>query len=213
MTHTSADFTAHVLGLLKKTGTTGHSGHGPDKPFNSKDKVGTTRGTPVVPLETDWSQPLRASGTRIITEKQSLIDPVTSVTTGTAIFEGGLDHPANGSVPSDWYAILAELEQQNCPDWLAPDRWAVMLSDAESFLGRWGDTAHQLGWTALDLFGVHPIAPAARFDLMGLALLLHGGAVIALTEDAATIRRSSNAILAYRRGDQAEAVCITRITP
>jgi len=207
MTHTSGDFTAHVLGLLKKTGTTGHSGHGPDKPFNSKDKVGTTRGTPVVPLEIDC-------GTRIITEKQSLIDPVTSVTTGTAIFEGGgLDHPANGGAPSDWYAILAELEQRNCPDWLAPDRWAVMLSDAESFLSRWGTVAHQLGWTALDLFGVHPIAPAARFDVMGLFPLLHGGAVIALTEDVATIRRSSNAILTYRRGDQAEAVCITRITP
>ena len=206
MTHTSADFTAHVLGLLKKTGTTGHSGHGPDKPFNSKDKVGTTRGTPVVPLEIDC-------GTRIITEKQSLIDPVTSVTTGTATFEGGLDHPANGGAPSEWHAILAELEQKNCPDWLAPDRWAVMLSDAESFLSRWGTVAHQLGWTALDLFGVHPIAPAARFDVMGLFPLLHGGAVIALTEDVATIRRSSNAILAYRRGDQAEAVCITRITP
>ena len=213
MTHTSADFTAHVLGLLKKTGTTGHSGHGPDKPFNSKDKVGTTRGTPVVPLETDWSQPLRASGTRIITKKQSLIDPVTGVTTGTAIFEGGLDHPANGGAPSDWYAILAELEQRNCPDWLAPDRWAVMLSDAESFLSRWGTVAHSLGWTAVDLFGVHPVAPAARFDVMGLFPLLHGGAVIALTEDVATIRRSSNAILTYRRGDQAEAVCITRITP
>ena len=213
MTHTSADFTAHVLGLLKKTGTTGHSGHGPNKPFNSKDKVGTTRGTPVVPLETDWSQSLRASGTRIIVEKQSLIDHVTSVTTGTAIFEGGLDHPANGGAPSEWHAILAELEQQNCPDWLAPDRWAVMLSDAESFLGRWGDTAHQLGWTALDLFGVHPIAPAGRFDVMGLTLLLHGGAVIALTEDAATIRRPSNAILTYRRGDQAGAVCITGVKP
>jgi hypothetical protein len=86
-----------------------------------------------------------------------------------------------------------------------------MLSDAESFLGRWGDTAHQLGWTALDLFGVHPIAPAARFDIMGLLPLLHGGAVIALTEDAAAIRRPSNAILTYRRGDQAGAVCITEV--
>jgi hypothetical protein len=88
-----------------------------------------------------------------------------------------------------------------------------MLSDAESFLSRWGTVAHSLGWTAVDLFGVHPVAPAARFDVMGLFPLLHGGAVIALTEDAATIRRSSNAILTYRRGDQAEAVCITRITP
>ena len=56
-------------------------------------------------------------------------------------------------------------------------------------------------------------APAARFDVMGLLPLLHEGAVIALTEDAATIRRSSNALLTYRRGDQAGAVCITEVKP
>ena len=88
-----------------------------------------------------------------------------------------------------------------------------MLSDAESFLGRWGDTAHQLGWTAVDLFGVHPVAPAARFDIMGLLPLLQGGAVIALTEDAATIRRQSGATLTYPRSDRTGAVCITGVKP
>ena len=137
----------------------------------------------------------------------------TPVTPGTPCFQLGPAQPQTGGAPPKWHAVLAELEQQNCPDWLAPDRWAVMLSDAESFLGRWGDTAHQLGWTALDLFGIHPVAPAARFDVMGLLPLLHEGAVIALTEDAATIRRSSNALLTYRRGDQAGAVCITEVKP
>jgi len=78
-------------------------------------------------------------------------------------------------------------------------------------VNRWGQTAHQLGWTAADLFGVHPVAPAARFDVMGLFPLLHGGAVIALTEDAATIRRQSGATLTYPRSDRTGAVCITQV--
>jgi hypothetical protein len=34
-----------------------------------------------------------------------------------------------------------------------------------------------MGWTTLDLFGVHPTRPAVRFDVMGLLLLLQGGEV------------------------------------
>jgi hypothetical protein len=137
----------------------------------------------------------------------------TTGTTGTSNFARDEDHGDEGGSPSEWHAILAELKHKNCPDWLVPDRWAVLLSDAESFLNRWGGTAYELGWSTVDLFGVHPIAPAARFDVMGLILLLQGGTVAALTEKAATIRRSSNAMLTYRRGDQTGAVCLTRITP
>jgi hypothetical protein len=59
---------------------------------------------------------------------------------------------------------------------------------------------------------VHPFAPASRFDVMGLILLLQGGEVIALTDQAATIRRRSNAVLTYRRANQTGAVCITKVT-
>ena len=87
-----------------------------------------------------------------------------------------------------------------------------MLADAERFLSRWGAVAHSLGWTTLDLFGVHPIAPAARFDLMGLTLLLQGGEVVALTEHGATIHRSPNVALVYIRSSRTGAVCITEMT-
>jgi hypothetical protein len=82
---------------------------------------------------------------------------------------------------------------------MSPDRWNHVLSDAENFMTRWGSAAHSLGWTALDLFGVHPAAPAARFDVMGLLLLTQGSAVVALTTGAAMIRRPSGAVLTYRR--------------
>jgi hypothetical protein len=74
-----------------------------------------------------------------------------------------------------------------------------VLSDAWNFLSRWGSSAHRLGWNELDLFGVHP--PAARFDAMGLVLLIHDGEVVALTAATATIRRTSGAVLSYRRVD------------
>ena len=130
MTDTSSDFAAHVLGLLKNSGTTGHSGHGLNKPLNSKEKSGTIREVPLVPVKSDWSRPLRSSGTSFLAEKQSLTNPVTSVTTGTAILQGAADQPENGGAPAEWHAILADLEQQNCPDWLSPDRWNALLADS-----------------------------------------------------------------------------------
>ena len=213
MMHTSVDFTEHMLGLLKNTGPSGPTGPTQDKPLKSNEKAGTTRCTLVGPVDIEWSQPARATGPTKIASLQVLTGSGTTGTSGTTNFEQGPAQPQTGGAPSDWYAILAELKQKNCPDWLAPDRWAVMLSDAESFLSRWGTVAHSLGWTALDIFGVHPIVPAARFDIMGLTLLLHGGAVVALTEDAATIRRQSGATLTYPRSDRTGAVCITGVKP
>jgi hypothetical protein len=86
-----------------------------------------------------------------------------------------------------------------------------LLSDAENFLSRWGAAAHALGWTALDLFGVHPTVPASRFDLMGLLPLVQGGIVIALTEDGATLRRKTGAVLSYRRRATVGAVLMSEV--
>jgi hypothetical protein len=79
------------------------------------------------------------------------------------------------------------------------DRWEMLLHDAERFLDRWSPTAHAMGWTTLDLFGVHRTRPAVRFDVMGLLLLLQGGEVIALTAEVASIRRLSGAVLRFPR--------------
>ena len=122
----------------------------------------------------------------------------TSGTAGTIEFTADEDRGECGAAPPEWHAILAELKVQECPDWLTADRWRGMLSAAEIFLTRWGSAAHLFGWTAHDVFGVHPTAPAARFDVMGLLLLIQGGAVVGLTADGASIRRASGAVLSYR---------------
>jgi hypothetical protein len=46
-----------------------------------------------------------------------------------------------------------------------PERWAQAISDAETFLAVWGAQARLLGWTARELFGLHPVPerPAPTF--------------------------------------------------
>jgi len=211
MTHSSGDFTAHVLDLLKNSGPTGPSGPTPAKALISNDKAGTSRPDDLGPFENERSRYTGASGPGKDCEKQSLTGAGTSGTTGTSIFTGSEDQSDRGGSPAEWHAILAELERRSCPDWLTPDQWDAVLSDAENFLSRWGAAAHSLGWTALDLFGVHPEAPSARFDVMGLVLLICGGEVIVLTASSATIRRTSGSVLTYRRSDHHGAVLLSEV--
>jgi hypothetical protein len=123
------------------------------------------------------------------------------------------DGPVSGASPDSWHTVLAAMEGRSCPERISPDRWQEVISDAEIFLARWGSAAHSLGWTALDLFGVHSSAPAARFDVMGLLLLVQGGAVVALTADAATIRRKTGALLSCRRPVAPGAILISAVRP
>jgi hypothetical protein len=94
------------------------------------------------------------------------------------------------------------------PEWVGVDRWLEMIEDADAFLSDWSGAAHDLGWTALNLFGVHAVAPGARYDLMGLVPLLRGGRVSALTERTAAIRRRSGAALTYTRAATVGAVLL-----
>lgn len=213
MMHSPGDFTAHVLDLLKNSGPSGPTGPTMAKPLISNDKVGTSRRNDVGPVENEWSHQARASGPGKRRENQSLKGTGTTGTSGTSLFAGGEDQCEQGGSPPKWHAILADLERQSCPDWLSPDRWNEMLSDAENFLSRWGAAAHSLGWTALDLFGVHPLAPASRFDVMGLLLVTQGGTVVVLTADAATLRRTTGATLSYQRPTQVGAVLISKVRP
>ena len=71
----------------------------------------------------------------------------------------------------------------------------------------------QLGWTALDLFGVHPLAPAARIGCWGLILFVQGGDVVALTDGTATICRQSGAVLTYRRYGQRGGLLLSELRP
>lgn len=211
MAHSSSDFGSHMLDLLKNTGPTGPTGNTSIKPLVSGQDFGTSRAQQVGPLDSDWSQHAPVSGPKFSTQKQLLRAPVTSGTSGTTSFQQARAPDFASLYPAQWYAVLTALKAREPVEWLSTERWRFLISDTENFLQRWGSAAHSLGWTALDLFGVHPIAPAARFDVMGLLPIMNGGAVVNLTDDAATLRARTGAVLTYRRSTERGAVLISDV--
>jgi hypothetical protein len=104
------------------------------------------------------------------------------------------------------YGRVFEELRSGCPALVEADRWHQAVRDAETFLAKWGDHAHALGWTARELFGLHsvPERPTptfrrlARYDSTGLIWLLQGRPLIALTATEAAIQ-SAGAVVVYRK--------------
>lgn len=213
MKHDLEAFSRDIVTLIKTSGDTGGSGDKSQKSLRENDFSVPTHDSVVSPLESDWGQGAAASGDRKSERLQLVEAHVPSVPTATTHFRQGPDEPAAVAAPSEWHAILIGLKRRECPDWITADRWQHVLSDAENFLTRWGSAAHLLGWTALDLFGVHPLAPAARFDVMGLLLLTQGGEVAALTAETAAVRRRAGSVLVYRRSPTVGAVLLSKVRP
>jgi hypothetical protein len=98
--------------------------------------------------------------------------------------------------------------QMKPPALVPVERWRQCVEDGSKFLARWGEQAESLGWTSVDLFGLHtpPEKPhpsyrrLSRYDETGLCWLLQGREVVALTADTASIRNlETGAITTYRR--------------
>ena len=56
------------------------------------------------------------------------------------------------------YGHLLAALQSKCPELVEPDRWQQAVKDADNFLATRGEQAHALGWTARELFGLHPVS-------------------------------------------------------
>jgi hypothetical protein len=116
--------------------------------------------------------------------------------------------PANkrGSEQNPYSSTIATLEAR-CPDLVPVDRWQQAVADGRTFLARWGDQAHALGWTVRDLFGLITVPDHAkpsfnrlcRYDETGLIWLLQDRSVVALTETTASIRSAVGNITIYRK--------------
>ena len=87
-----------------------------------------------------------------------------------------------------------------CPDGFSPSRWGRLQDGAARFAQEWGARAVALGWTESELFAF--AEPFARVDLQGAAWFIGGSTVVAVTEDAITLRTESGATQrAYRRAE------------
>jgi hypothetical protein len=106
---------------------------------------------------------------------------------------------------SPYSATVAAFESE-CPVAVETGRWRQAIADAAAFLATWGAQTQAFGWTARELFGLHPVpeqpAPSysrlSRYDETGLIWLLRGRPVVALTETEAAIQ-GVTAVLIYRK--------------
>jgi hypothetical protein len=96
-----------------------------------------------------------------------------------------------------------------CPELVESNRWQQAFDDGRRFLTTWGEQAHDLGWTAHELFGLHPVPDKphpsfdrlARYDSTGLIWFLRGRPVIALSRETAAIQ-SATAVITYRKSNK-----------
>ena len=105
-------------------------------------------------------------------------------------------------MPETWTQGVADLLAMAPPASCSAERWETLREDAYTFLRDWAARAHELGWTALDLFGVHPVKPWVRFDRMGLVPILDGARITALSDIEAVIEKPSGARVTWRRRGQ-----------
>jgi len=106
----------------------------------------------------------------------------------------------DGGLPREIADRLAFLEGMPPPSGYSEAQWSDTVGIMAAFADQYGAKAIQLGWTAEDLFGLNPYAPAARYDGRGLTSLLRkGDRVVMLTADAAVIERPSGSRTTFRR--------------
>jgi hypothetical protein len=109
------------------------------------------------------------------------------------------------------HQVLQRLQEMNAPARFSAETWRQLIADARNFFDRWSQHADLLGWTDEDLVGVHPAAPMARYDAMGLLLLMRGGEVTHLRQDSAVIRALSGVSLVYRKAPHSAAVPVWQL--
>jgi hypothetical protein len=90
-------------------------------------------------------------------------------------------------VPREWAEGFAALCAMPPPTGFRPDRWQRIIEVTGVFLDRWAGEAIRCGWSDLDVFGCDPTAPTARFDCMGLVLLLDRCEIVVIDRDGAEL--------------------------
>lgn len=71
-----------------------------------------------------------------------------------------------------WRDQIERLSKHASPcRYLAPTKWAAIRANALAFLDQHGAEALWLGWTAPELFSVHPTSGTRRVDSCGVLML------------------------------------------
>ena len=73
---------------------------------------------------------------------------------------------------------------------MPPSRWSPIRESCLDFITRFGDEAHRLGWTAEQLFGVHPEHGTLRVEYCG-ALMVAGKRAVGVEADKVVFERTA----------------------
>jgi hypothetical protein len=110
--------------------------------------------------------------------------------------------PQNSASLTPDVAAGLELLARSPPAWpIDAEPWSTFLSRARAFAERWDAPARAAQWTGLELYGVNPRAPLARYDAIGAGWLIARGRSVALSVDAAAFTvatRGGNRLKIYR---------------
>jgi hypothetical protein len=117
-----------------------------------------------------------------------------------------------GAVDTHLPAWLASLPLDQPPGDVPLASWHRFVDNARVLIADWLPQAEALGWTALDLFGCHPVRPHARIDVAGLAWFVGDGRVVAMTAESAVIEAPSGSRLTYRRRQARDPVVMPGTT-
>ena len=90
-----------------------------------------------------------------------------------------------------WHGAIENISERASPcRYLTPAQWATMREPALDFCTRFGAEAHSLGWTASQLFGVHPEHGTLRVEYCGV-LMIAGEKALAVEADRVLFERTS----------------------
>jgi len=98
-----------------------------------------------------------------------------------------------------WAEGYAALSSMCAPAGFSPERWSRIVDAAGVFIDRYAGVAIECGWSDLDVFGCDPDRPDARFDCMGLVLLLDRCEIIGIDEEGADLVTETGTRQRYRR--------------
>jgi hypothetical protein len=216
---------AQITTLFNDRGDRGHTGDIGNISLNLRNHSVTPQASKVSPLNQQGVTPLAAGGDTKLTRIQALglVSPVSPEKHDTLEFFqnlakttthiSGFWREASGGPPRQWCEGLRRLAAAEPVAGFSCNRWQQLIEDGRELLGDWGEQAARLGWTAEDLFGVHPTAPATRYDVVGLAPLLMGRQVSVMTVDRAIIATRSGSMLTYRRGQPGAVLLWDLVVP
>lgn len=99
-------------------------------------------------------------------------------------------------VVAGWRSALENLSPHASPCRnLPPTKWAAIRESALTFCDQFGSEAHRLGWTAPELFAVHPEHGTIRVEACGV-LMINGETARGVEANRVVFERTSG----YRNG-------------